>query len=94
MSQEQNDPAEDVDWSKSQPGEPEFMFGQLEVAPGVNLSVMIVRLAGMQVEIVMRPDLALSVAAKLHESAKLAKSNLVIPGMNGKPIGMQGAQGN
>jgi hypothetical protein len=88
MTDDQNQP-EGQPWQEnpglSRPGEPAFAFGELEIAPGVKMVALVINAGGVQMQIVLRADLALNVARLLDEQAKRTRSGLVIAGNGNMP---------
>jgi hypothetical protein len=80
----------DPDLNQSQPGEPIFGFGTADVGAGQFVAVTIQSGNGVMVQLVLRPDLALTVARLLSEQAKLARSGLVIAGNGDIPKPLEG----
>lgn len=82
-------PPPEVDPSLSQPGEPVFAVQHMEIAPSVNMvAIQVQSNNGIMCQVVIRPDLAITLAGLIHEHAKQAKSGIVIAQAippNGKP---------
>lgn len=69
---------EPPDPAKSAPGEPVFNMGAVEIAPGVNMVVVQILLNGVSIQVMLRPELAISVAGGLDSIAKQARAGLQI----------------